>query len=1577
MAFQMPSATGKSKEESGDEKNSTGQSDKKSAALRRSATMSPSRRNSGKSKGGDPLRWTPGTPTSPNRHTFSADVYRRRRRLGSAISQDPSLIRKIRNDLRQEMTKPGIVTAKKKALQDMAVTRLANVCQRYLHRIKLKGMFTWKYGAVKHLRERTTELEEALDSSNDLNDHLESNLRELENKLDKIITTESLTRRKSQKAMNVASSRSNDLKKALASLQDQLKRANVAHALSTARISSAGAQALVKAMWRALTRDALLLWKNYHRRLGAHLDKTDMALNWHARRRLRACFQAFRVAVHQHNRSEDLYRRKLRITKRDVLNSWHAYIDNRRRAAYLLGKLCGVARRSDMRPAFQRLTRVDVVLKAEQMVEENEKQTSAELSEMRRNMMEKVVLSMSRVMSQNHRANLSNSLRRWHHACQQTHLAVKYHRKAAWLVHARAMTKVWNQWKCFLARRKRARRTVSTIVRRFAGDDRQWCLDCGWNAFARNASWISGRERAAKLVVAFVARQALGKQQLALTAWSRRTRTIASRSRAQRGAERLMARLLRNQTAKYFSAWFHAAQGVLLMRRKLLARILERKRRISLHLGVAQWQRNGARNIIGGMAIRATHRVARQTKWRLTRTGFAKWLMVMRRDRALKNRLRTRKRLQNLRVLHICWEAWDVERSQGKEQDRLARCAAKKITLELRKRVFTEWKAEAVRCVHERVLLRRAAGKIRNRQMQMCFHTWLDFVDGRQHARALAKRVFRRLLAAKVRTPTPYSPLQTPLQSISSHPQKKFVCPFSSISLIIQQRPHIPNTHKNTQVTSAWNKWFKDTYEAARAFEAKRAELTWTCFEKKSRRLQRDAFRSWLTDMREYIVLTLLLAKGSKRIHRMRLLTTFRTWRSNATENKRQRVILLRAAARIRNRSINKCLGSWRDLVARRDGGREMLGRMLAVFVRNRKRVTIMRWRQWLQIAHQAEARQSNYTAQLSRTMAKWRNRNKAAAFRTWNDRIDEAKRNRRLVARAAARWVMRSAAKCLSAWVMYADRRIHNRHIVAKFAAKWLKRLEFRSFGSWITFVERRRQARNNMRRALLRFKEKRSTECFLAWKSVPICVKRQRVVLIRIVRRWRGNHLRRKWAQWRLFTTTDRILARKKKSGMPPPPVVEEELSTESAMLRRTLERGFVLPASNGIPKYNPIRDRHATYAHTEQFRKEMARLRMLEAVDRKSARVRFPGQGPKKMLEKQRKQSLANRMTRQRTRGAIERPSSAPRRRRRGGGIGGRDAALEVRRSSSLREVGHGKKTAWGNGSQQEEDNGGGTSAADGSAVGREQLEAALLSAAEAKKEARMYARKVKEAELSMQVAKQQNLTRQKQLQAVIESTDERVSEITFERDNLAVEVATKKRRAKSMQADAERRLEREIDRREELERKLHLIKAHLEHEERAHLKKVSRIREEALQEAATREKEKRKNLVPQSALRKLEKEKRNEVNKLTRIIENQKKREESLEDQVVREKQRGEDAVHIALEDAKATLEAQQAIVRAAEDRNLRSHLQVQKEKKRCRDGLVKADEKAANMEAEMVEMRKKLVSAKRLLRKEKKKNSAHV
>ena len=247
---------------------------------------------------------------------------------------------------------------------------------------------------------------------------------------------------------------------------------------------------------------------------------------------------------------------------------------------------------------------------------------------------------------------------------------------------------------------------------------------------------------------------------------------------------------------------------------------------------------------------------------------------------------------------------------------------------------------------------------------------------------------------------------------------------------------------------------------------------------------------------------------------------------------------------------------------------------MCRLFLKCLKRLAIKRWRRFLKRLDQVDARKSVITAHLSRSMQKWKNRDKARVWNTWRMRVDEILKNRMLVQRAMMKWSMREVASCLERWIEYADTKVRHRRLLAKIRATWLKRLESKSFRSWTEFVERRRVVRNNMRKAFEKFKGKLSSQVFLAWKAVPVLRKRRQMIMARIVRRWRKSHITRGIGRWRTFTVAARILNRKKKPMGQPIPVVEEELASESALVRRTLERGWMLTASPGIPTYDPLK-------------------------------------------------------------------------------------------------------------------------------------------------------------------------------------------------------------------------------------------------------------------------------------------------------------------------------------------------------------------------------------------------------------------
>lgn len=110
------------------------------------------------------LRWSPGKPGDPKRHTFSADHFQKRQRIGFVTRKDPSFVRRLRSDLDDLSLPQHVVVAKSRARQDMAVTRLTAVLLRHATKLMMKAMLYWKYGALDSLEKRTKELEEALDS---------------------------------------------------------------------------------------------------------------------------------------------------------------------------------------------------------------------------------------------------------------------------------------------------------------------------------------------------------------------------------------------------------------------------------------------------------------------------------------------------------------------------------------------------------------------------------------------------------------------------------------------------------------------------------------------------------------------------------------------------------------------------------------------------------------------------------------------------------------------------------------------------------------------------------------------------------------------------------------------------------------------------------------------------------------------------------------------------------------------------------------------------------------------------------------------------------------------------------------------------------------------------------------------------------------------------------------------------------------------------------------------------------------------------------------------------------------------
>jgi hypothetical protein len=476
---------------------------------------------------GEPkLRWTPGKPGNPMRHTFSADHFQKRQRVGYVARQDPSLIRRLKNDIDDLSLPQHVVVAKSRARQDMALTKLTGVLHRYINKSLMKALFYWKYGALSSLQRRTLELEEALESSNDLNEHLEKQLKECNLKLENMITTDHLTKRKSQKAMNVASTKQTVLAQTLSKAQNDIKRLNGQKKYLIMRMRKMGTQGFLRSLWRCNTRAAFRTWQHYHLRVGHTLNQDERAVQFHSRWMLRIAFNGFRIALMQTSRTANMFARRKRLTKRDVLVDWKDFIRHKRKAGFMLGKLMIHANKRVVQPAFDMLRRQDVVLDGRERIANIRAETNTELAKMAHNMNGKSLYSMFRIVKQNHKASKAKCLRVWVRAVAFVQWEESAHRRVAMYLLSKRLRGVWSRWCHLVHKRKLTRNVIQLAVHRNEDEVTYVRLQKGYSAFTLLNDWCLRREQATKTIASFAYRQGMNLVSSALFKWSRRTRAI-------------------------------------------------------------------------------------------------------------------------------------------------------------------------------------------------------------------------------------------------------------------------------------------------------------------------------------------------------------------------------------------------------------------------------------------------------------------------------------------------------------------------------------------------------------------------------------------------------------------------------------------------------------------------------------------------------------------------------------------------------------------------------------------------------------------------------------------------------------------------------------------------------------------------------------------------------------------------------------------------------------------------------------------------------------------------------------------
>ena len=171
-------------------------------------------------------------------------------------------------------------------------------------------------------------------------------------------------------------------------------------------------------------------------------------------------------------------------------------------------------------------------------------------------------------------------------------------------------------------------------------------------------------------------------------------------------------------------------------------------------------------------------------------------------------------------------------------------------------------------------------------------------------------------------------------------------------------------------------------------------------------------------------------------------------WRVFATSMKQNRLIIGKAAAKRKRRSVAKCVRQWVDWTGSRIRARGLCRRILR---RLRSWQLAIAWKTWehaVVIRRTAEwsageratnsrtfarVRSKQSDAMARRSLVKIANRLLVGAFEAWGAATKGCRRNRLIVRRVTVKWQRRALTMSLDGWLGYVERRVWLRRLCSK----------------------------------------------------------------------------------------------------------------------------------------------------------------------------------------------------------------------------------------------------------------------------------------------------------------------------------------------------------------------------------------------------------------------------------------------------------------------------------------------------------------------------------------------------------------
>eukprot|EP00505_MAST-04D_sp_SCG-Rhode-Island_P001386 Stramenopile-MAST_4_protein_1386 len=797
-------------------------------------------------------------------------------------------------------------------------------------------------------------------------------------------------------------------------------------------------------------------------------------------------------------------------------------------------------------------------------------------------------LTVLKIVRKKEKHTQSLGFRAWQEWWIEDKRVMKALLRAAMRMKNRKVVEKWNAWLEFIDHRQYKRRHMRNILVRLSNvyyakgfytwrkqiRDNDMHFHFMQKMFSRmiNTKMLSGWQTWVDMVEAQKEHQ--NNLRKALMSWTKKSlsncfKTWADTAIGQKREAVLLARcgariMKRTVTAAFFSwndfvDWRQGAG-------KLLFRIMQRLRQDHLKLwayGLSTWKlhiekdrvkRDHANYIARMKTLQLTKLIRKKIKIE-SQVAFGYWREMndtINRHNLVIGRIIKRRHWS---LMGQVFDGWVMVHTELVRVNTLLRRTLAKIQKKTLTRTFDFWVEGAQEQIRIRIMLRRFGRKMKQRELVGAFNRWEEYRQERLYAKALGWKVLSRL--------------------------------------------------GKTQLFGGFTTWVKFTKAGKDAMDHQRA-LMKRVLGRLLNTKTGSAMSVWIemveTEKRNEVI----MARVAKKMKHRVLNGSFLGWAENVAEVIENRIKVKRALMRMKMRVVAQMFGTWIDMVDERIRLRGIVSKTVHRLLNGKLSAAFQTWQRF------ADGAKHSQTVAANAAM-KMLNPALFNALNKWKDMVETNKFHRTAIRKAAMKWSRRTLSNCFFAIANLCGEEKVLRTKLGRAMGKLLNKRRSLAMEAWLSYTAKSKRLGYMSKRALSIARVRLLRQSMQQWqKKAALYMKRHRY-FYRIACKTRKKLVVKGLTQWKYALLGIRmgstITAEKKKHL---PEAMKRDSVTESGLARYFLESGwdhnFV---AEKLPVYNPVGDKHCTFAHTPEYKTRHEQILALEEQDRKMNKVQFPGQ------------------------------------------------------------------------------------------------------------------------------------------------------------------------------------------------------------------------------------------------------------------------------------------------------------------------------------------------------------------------------